>query len=79
MTANEWLAIGPFIVVIALALLIVLADMIWPKRDTLVTGIAIVGILAAMALTVVGRPLGELGVLPASGRRSSTAPRACTR
>ena len=69
MTANEWLAIGPFIVVIALALLIVLVDMIWPKRDTLVTGIAIVGILAAMALTVVAGPLGELGVLPASGQQ----------
>ena len=68
MTGNEWLAIGPFIVVIALALLIVLADMIWPKRDNLISGIAIIGVLAAMALTVVAGPLGAVGLLPAAGQ-----------
>jgi hypothetical protein len=68
-TGNEWLAIGPFIVVIALALVIVLADMIWPKRDNLVTAIAVTGILAAMALTVVAGPLGPVGLLPVAGQQ----------
>lgn len=68
MTGNEWLAIGPFIVVVGLALLIVLADMIWPKRDNLISGIAVIGVLGAMALTVVAGPLGAVGLLPASGQ-----------
>jgi len=69
MTGNEWLAIAPFVVVIALALVIVLADMIWPKRDNLVSAIAITGVLAAMALTVVAGPLGPVGLLPAAGQQ----------
>ena len=32
MTSDEWLAIAPFVVVVALAMLVVMVDLIWPRR-----------------------------------------------
>ena len=52
MTQNEWLAIAPFLIVAGLALLVVVVDLIWPKRPTIVTGAAVVGLVAAMVVTV---------------------------
>ena len=59
--------------VIALALLVVIADIIWPKRDNLISSIAVTGVLVAMALPVVAGPLGSVGLFPHPGRRSSAA------
>ena len=68
MTANEWLAIAPFLIVSGLAIAIVIIDMIWPRRRGLVMVAAVVGLLAAMAVTVAAGPLPGGGSLPASGQ-----------
>ena len=34
MTTNEWLAIAPFVLVVALAMLVVIVDLVWPNRPT---------------------------------------------
>jgi NADH-quinone oxidoreductase subunit N len=67
-TGNEWLAIAPFLAMVALALLIVVIDIIWPHQDALVGTVAVLGVVGAMALTTLAGPLpGPLGVLPQSG------------
>lgn len=69
MTGNEWLAIAPFLIVSGLAIAIVIIDMIWPRRNTLVMGAAIVGLIAAIAVTLAAGPLpGGGGALPAGGQ-----------
>jgi len=67
-TANEWLAIAPFLIVSGLAIGIVIIDLIWPRRKGLVMVAAVVGLLAAMAVTVAAGPLPGGGSLPASGQ-----------
>lgn len=69
MSSNEWLAIGPFLAVMALALVVVIVDIIWPHRDDLVGAIAVIGVLAIVVLTVAAGPLGALGLLPSSGQQ----------
>ncbi len=51
MSAQEWLAIGPLLAVFALAMLAVVLDIARPGRDRLVTGVMVVGLLGAIALT----------------------------
>ena len=69
MTGNEWLAIAPFLIVSGLAIGIVIIDMIWPRRNGIVMGAAVVGLLAAIAVTLAAGPLpGGGGALPASGQ-----------
>lgn len=69
MTQNEWLAIAPFLVVAGLAILIVIVDMIWPRRGAMITGAAVVGLLAAMAVTIGAGPFpGNGGALPSGGQ-----------
>ena len=68
MTTNEWLAIGPWLAMPALAILVVIVDMIWPHRDNLISAVGIVGTLAIMGLVVVAGPLGSFGTLPATGQ-----------
>ncbi len=51
MSPQEWLAIGPLLVVFGLAMLAVILDIARPGRDRLVTGVVVVGLVAAMALT----------------------------
>jgi len=50
-SAQEWLAIGPLLAVFALAMLAVVLDIARPGRDRLVTGVMVVGLLGAIALT----------------------------
>jgi len=69
MTQNEWLAIAPFLIVSGLALLIILVDLIWPKRPVIVTGAAVVGLVAAMIVTVAAGPIAGLNSqLPLEGQ-----------
>ncbi len=69
MTGNEWLAIAPFLIVSGLAIAIVIIDMIWPRRNAIVMGAAIVGLLAAIGVTIAAGPLpGGAGALPANGQ-----------
>ena len=68
MTANEWLAIAPFLIVSGLAIAIVVIDMIWPRRNALIMGAAIVGLGAAIVVTVAAGPLPGGGALPAAGQ-----------
>lgn len=68
MTANEWLAIAPFLIVSGLAIGIVIIDMIWPRRKGLIMVAGIVGLLAAMAVTIAAGPIPGGGALPASGQ-----------
>ncbi len=63
MTANEWLAIGPLIAVIALAMLAVALDIAFTGRDRLVTGVMVVGIIAVGAFAAYAtwylQPVGD--------------------
>ena len=69
MTQNEWLAILPFIIVSGLALLVIVVDLIWPRRPAIVTGVAVVGIIIAMVITVAAGPIAGLsGQLPLEGQ-----------
>ncbi|MEA2622286.1 MAG: NADH-quinone oxidoreductase subunit, partial [Chloroflexota bacterium] len=71
MSWNEWLAIAPFAAVIVAAMLVVVLDMIWPKRDSLVSGVAIAAVLVAMGLTVAAGPLpGPIGALAPTGQEA---------
>jgi NADH-quinone oxidoreductase subunit N len=66
MTQNEWLAIAPFLLVVGLALAVILIDLIWPKRDDIISAVAIGGLVIALAATVVIGPLPSWGQLEAS-------------
>ncbi len=69
MTQNEWLAILPFVIVSGVALLVILVDLIWPRRPAIVTGVAVVGIIIAMIITVAAGPIAGLdGQLPLEGQ-----------
>ena len=69
MTQNEWLAIAPFLIVSGLALLVIVVDLIWPRRPAIVTGAAVVGLVAAMIVTVAAGPIAGLdSQLPLAGQ-----------
>ncbi|MFN8520384.1 MAG: NADH-quinone oxidoreductase subunit N [Chloroflexota bacterium] len=69
MTTNEWLAIAPFVLVVALAMLVIVVDLIWPKRPERVIGVSIVGLAIAAAVTVYAGPIVGLGgQLPPEGQ-----------
>ena len=68
MSANEWLAILPFLLVAGLALAVILADLAWPRRDGLILGLSATGLVVALVVTLVVGPLpGGRGALPAEG------------
>ncbi|MBA3779216.1 MAG: NADH-quinone oxidoreductase subunit N [Chloroflexi bacterium] len=52
MTETDLVAISPLIFVIALAMLIIVADIIWPDRDDISTGLTVAGLLVGAGLTV---------------------------
>jgi NADH-quinone oxidoreductase subunit N len=54
---NTLLALGPPSLVALLGLLVVIVDLAWPGRDRLLTGVAAVGLVAIMALTVFIGPI----------------------
>jgi NADH-quinone oxidoreductase subunit N len=61
------LGIAPVALTALLGLLVVIVDLAWPNRPTLITGFAAVSVLAIMALTVVIGPLANgIGVLSGS-------------
>ncbi|MBX3028610.1 MAG: NADH-quinone oxidoreductase subunit N [Chloroflexi bacterium] len=69
MTIQEWLAVAPFMLVMALGMLVIIVDLIWPDRPSRVTGTALVGLLVAGAVTVIAGPIpGIEGQLPATGQ-----------
>ena len=69
MTTNEWLAIAPFVLVVALAMLVVVVDLVWPNRPGRVTGVALIGLILTAAVTVYAGPIVGLGgQLPPEGQ-----------
>jgi NADH-quinone oxidoreductase subunit N len=68
MTQNEWLAIAPFLIVSGLAIGLVIVDMIWPRRDRVILGASLVGLLAALIVTAAAGPLPGTGALPQEGQ-----------
>ena len=52
------LGIAPVALTALLGLLVVIVDLAWPERPTLITGFAAVGVLGIMALTI------ALGIFP---------------
>ena len=69
MTTNEWLAIAPFVLVVALAMLVVVVDLVWPNRPTRVTAVALAGLIVTAAVTVYAGPIVGLGgQLPPEGQ-----------
>ncbi len=69
MTSNEWLAIAPFVLVIALAMLVVVVDLVWPERPARVTGVALIGLMVTAVVTVYAGPIVGLGTqLPPDGQ-----------
>jgi NADH-quinone oxidoreductase subunit N len=69
MTTNEWLAIAPFVLVAALAMLVVVVDLVWPDRPERVTAVALGGLIVTAAVTVYAGPIvGLAGQLPPEGQ-----------
>lgn len=69
MTANEWLAIAPFVLVVALAMLIVVVDLVWPNRPDRVAVVALVGLMVTAVVAVYAGPIAGLGTqLPPEGQ-----------
>jgi NADH-quinone oxidoreductase subunit N len=69
MTTSEWLAVAPFVIVMALAMLVVVVDLVWPRHPERVTAVAIGGLVVAAAVTIYAGPIvGIGGQLPAEGR-----------
>ena len=50
MTAQEWLATGPLLLIVGIAMLAVLLDIVAPGRERLVTAVVCAGIIGTMAL-----------------------------
>lgn len=69
MTANEWLAIAPFVLVVALAMLVVVVDLVWPNRPDRVAVVALVGLMVTAVVAVYAGPIAGLGTqLPPEGQ-----------
>ncbi len=69
MSANEWLALLPFLVVTGLAIAVILVDLAWPRRDETILWVASVGLAAALGITLMVGPLpGGWGALPPEGQ-----------
>jgi NADH-quinone oxidoreductase subunit N len=69
MTTNEWLAIAPFVLVVALAMLVIVVDLVWPARPERVTLVALVGLMVTAAVTIYAGPIvGVGGQLPPEGQ-----------
>jgi NADH-quinone oxidoreductase subunit N len=68
-TQNELIAILPFAVVAALALLVLVIDAVRPGRSDLITRFVVGGLLVALAVTVLAGPIpGGIGALPPEGQ-----------
>ena len=64
MTQDELLTILPFTMVIAVALAIIVIDVIWPRRNDLIMAVGIGGLVVALAATLIIGPLpGGVGLL----------------
>jgi NADH-quinone oxidoreductase subunit N len=68
MTQEELLSLLPFVVVVAAALLVILVDLFWPRRDGLVMAVGLGGFGLALVATVLIGPLpGGWGLLEEGG------------
>jgi NADH-quinone oxidoreductase subunit N len=62
--SDEVLTVLPFVLVVGTALVVILADLIWPRRDELVLGIGLGGLVLALLATLAIGPLPwEFGAL----------------
>jgi NADH-quinone oxidoreductase subunit N len=55
--SDEVLTLLPFALVVALALLVILVDLAYPKRDDLILGVGLVGLVVALVVTLLIGPL----------------------
>ncbi len=65
--SDEMLALTPFALVILLALVVLLVDLFWPKRDDVIMALGLGGLVVALVLTLIIGPLpADLGLLEGS-------------
>ena len=68
MTQDELLTMLPFLIVVGLALAVILIDLFWPRRDDAIMVVAGVGLVGALAATLIIGPLpGGVGLLTDGG------------
>jgi NADH-quinone oxidoreductase subunit N len=66
--SDELLTLLPFILVAGVAILVILVDLFWPKRDNLVLAVGLGGLLLALGATLLIGPLpGDWGALNEGG------------
>lgn len=69
MTTNEWLAVAPLVLVMALAMLVIVVDLVWPRRPNRVIVVSIVGLVVIGIVTVYAGPIAGIdGQLPPEGQ-----------
>jgi NADH-quinone oxidoreductase subunit N len=54
---DEMLTLLPFVLVVATALLVILVDLFWPRRDALVMGVGLGGLVLALVATLAIGPM----------------------
>ena len=70
---DEMLTLLPFAIVAGVAILIILVDLFWPKRDNVVMAVGLGGLLVALAATLLIGPLpGDWGALGEGGSMGPT-------
>jgi len=62
--SDEMLALLPFVLMVAVALVVIVVDLFWPRRDELVLGVGLGGMLLALLATLAIGPMPwDVGVL----------------
>jgi NADH-quinone oxidoreductase subunit N len=65
---DEVLTLLPFAIVVSVAILIILVDLFWPKRDNVVMAVGVGGLLLALGATLLIGPLpGDWGAMSEGG------------
>ena len=69
MSSEQLLALAPFVLTVGLAVVVLVADLFWPRRDTLIMALGIGGTAVVLVVTLVIGPnpwtLGALGAVAA--------------
>ena len=74
MNANDLIAIAPLAYVIGLASVVVLVDVVRPRREGLVAFVAVAGVVVGLAVTLLaGSAAGGAGIEASEARTCATS------